>query len=65
MYPHLAAVVGSNFCHIGADWDPRRGVIKLAAVTDNLVKGAAGSAIQNMNVMLGLDETCALTAYGL
>lgn len=65
VYPQLAAVAGSNFCHVGADWDSRRGVIKLVAVTDNLVKGAAGSAIQNMNVMLGLDETCGLTAYGL
>ncbi|MEW1724330.1 N-acetyl-gamma-glutamyl-phosphate reductase [Streptomyces sp. NPDC093109] len=65
LYPRLNAVIGSNFCHIGADWDPQRGVIKLVATTDNLVKGAAGSAVQNMNVMLGLDETCALTAYGL
>lgn len=65
LYPRLAAVTGSNFCHIGADCDQQRGVIKLVATTDNLVKGAAGSAIQNMNVMCGLDETCALTAYGL
>ncbi|MEE1736999.1 N-acetyl-gamma-glutamyl-phosphate reductase [Streptomyces sp. BE147] len=65
LYPQLTAVTGSNFCHIGADWDGRRGIIKLVSTTDNLVKGAAGSAIQNMNVMLGLDETYALTAYGL
>ncbi|MEU2899624.1 N-acetyl-gamma-glutamyl-phosphate reductase [Streptomyces sp. NPDC006967] len=65
LYPQLASVLGSNSCHIGADFDPQRGVIKLVATTDNLVKGAAGSAVQNMNCMLGLDETCALTAYGL
>ncbi|KOX33016.1 MULTISPECIES: N-acetyl-gamma-glutamyl-phosphate reductase [unclassified Streptomyces] len=65
LYPRLTAVTGSNFCHIGADWDGERGTLKLVAVTDNLIKGAAGSAIQNMNVMLGLDETYALTAYGL
>lgn len=64
IYPSLTAVKGSNFVHIGADYDANRGTIKLLAVTDNLVKGAAGSAIQNMNVMLGLDETAGLTAYG-
>ncbi len=65
VYPSLAGVIGSNFCHIGADVDERRGIVKLIAVTDNLVKGAAGSAIQNMNVMLGLDETTALRNYGI
>ncbi|WP_217254048.1 N-acetyl-gamma-glutamyl-phosphate reductase [Streptomyces sp. AC602_WCS936] len=64
-YPSLAGVTGSNFCHIGVDHDPRRGVAKVVAVTDNLVKGAAGSAIQNMNVMLGLDETTGLRTHGL
>ena len=42
-----------------------RGIVKIVAVTDNLVKGAAGSAIQNMNVMCGLDETLGLRAYAL
>jgi N-acetyl-gamma-glutamyl-phosphate reductase common form len=65
VYPSLAAVVGSNFCHIGADYDQQRGVIKLLSVTDNLIKGAAGSAIQNMNVMFGLAETSGMTAYAL
>lgn len=65
LYPSLAAVVGSNFCHIGLDHDPARDITKVVAVTDNLVKGAAGSAIQNMNVMAGLAETAGLTAYAL
>ncbi|MFJ4617374.1 N-acetyl-gamma-glutamyl-phosphate reductase [Streptomyces sp. NPDC088812] len=65
VYPSVADVTGSNFCHIGADYDAHRGIIKLLSVTDNLVKGAAGSAIQNMNVMFGLDETAALQTYGL
>ncbi|MBW5420906.1 N-acetyl-gamma-glutamyl-phosphate reductase [Streptomyces sp. BG9H] len=65
VYPGVASVTGSNFCHIGADYDERRGIIKILSVTDNLVKGAAGSAIQNMNVMLGLEETLALRTYGL
>lgn len=65
LYPRLNEVVGSNFCRIGLDRDDERGVVKIVAVTDNLVKGAAGSAIQNMNVMLGLDETLGLRAYAL
>ncbi len=64
-YPGPADVAGSNFCHLGLDCDTRRGVAKVVAVTDNLVKGAAGSAIQNMNVMCGLDETAGLRGYGL
>ncbi|WP_406727088.1 N-acetyl-gamma-glutamyl-phosphate reductase [Streptomyces sp. GD-15H] len=64
-YPSLAGVVGSNFCHIGVDYDARRGIAKVVSVTDNLVKGAAGSALQNMNVMLGHDETTGLRSYGL
>ncbi len=64
VYPSLAAVRGSNYCHVGVDYDPRHGLAKVVAVTDNLVKGAAGSAIQNMNVALGLDETAGLRAYG-
>jgi N-acetyl-gamma-glutamyl-phosphate reductase common form len=65
LYPSLASVVGSNFCHLGLDHDPARGITKVVGVTDNLVKGAAGSAIQNMNVMVGLPETAGLTAYAL
>lgn len=65
VYPGLRNVVGSNFCHIGADYDPARGVMKIVSVTDNLIKGAAGSAIQNMNVMCGLNETSALGSYAL
>ncbi|MDL9947220.1 N-acetyl-gamma-glutamyl-phosphate reductase [Gordonia sp. ABSL11-1] len=64
-YPSLASVVGSNFCHIGLDYDPRIGVVRVVGVSDNLVKGAAGSAIQNLNVALGLDETTGLRTYGL
>ncbi|MFJ8301258.1 N-acetyl-gamma-glutamyl-phosphate reductase [Streptomyces sp. NPDC094447] len=64
LYPQLTSVIGSNHCQIGADWDAERGIIKLVSVSDNLIKGAAGSAIQNMNVMLDLPETHALTAYG-
>ncbi|MGW4116570.1 N-acetyl-gamma-glutamyl-phosphate reductase [Actinosynnema sp. NPDC004786] len=65
LYPRLGSVVGSNFCHLGVDVDQERQIAKLVAVTDNLVKGAAGSAVQNMNVALGLDETDGLRVYAL
>ncbi|MEV7551543.1 N-acetyl-gamma-glutamyl-phosphate reductase [Amycolatopsis sp. NPDC089917] len=64
IYPSLRGVVGSNFCHIGVDRDAR-GTVKVVSVIDNLVKGAAGSAVQNMNVMLGFDEGLGLRAYAL
>jgi N-acetyl-gamma-glutamyl-phosphate reductase len=58
--PDLHAVQRTNFCDIGVKYDERtrRGVI--VAVIDNLVKGAAGQAIQNMNLMLGFAEQEAL-----
>jgi N-acetyl-gamma-glutamyl-phosphate reductase len=64
--PELRFVVGSNACHVAVRYDERtRRAVCLAAV-DNLVKGAAGSAIQNMNLVCGLDETAGLTgaAFG-
>ena len=56
--PNLADVRGSNFCDIGLVCGGNR-VVVISAI-DNLVKGAAGQAIQNMNLMLGLPETCGL-----
>jgi len=54
--PNIAQVRGSNYCDIGLSVDERTGrVIALAAI-DNLVKGAAGQAVQNMNLMLALPE---------
>ncbi|MFN7933485.1 MAG: N-acetyl-gamma-glutamyl-phosphate reductase [Bryobacteraceae bacterium] len=54
--PDLAAVQRTNFCDIGLKWDPisRRTVI--VSAIDNLGKGAAGQAVQNMNLVLGLPE---------
>ncbi len=58
--PNISQVNGSNYCDVGLALDERTGrVIALAAI-DNLVKGAAGQAIQNMNLMLGLAETSGL-----
>lgn len=65
LYPNVARLAGANHCHIGLDYDHTCGRIKIVAAIDNLVKGAAGSAIQNMNLMLGLPEDIGLKAYGL
>lgn len=61
MAPQTRHVRGSNHCFINVFADRRPGRAILLSVTDNLVKGASGQAIQNMNVMLGLPETLGLT----
>jgi N-acetyl-gamma-glutamyl-phosphate reductase len=58
--PQTKQVWGSNFCDIGVQVDDRTGRITVISVIDNLVKGAAGQAIQNMNIIFGLDETVGL-----
>lgn len=57
--PEIKHVAHTNFCDIGWRVDPSGRVI-LVSVLDNLVKGAAGQAVQNMNVMIGLDEQTGL-----
>ncbi|MFN8626051.1 MAG: N-acetyl-gamma-glutamyl-phosphate reductase [Candidatus Binatia bacterium] len=64
-YPSVASVAGSNYVQIGADVDERRGRVVVFSALDNLGKGAAGSAIQNMNCMLGLPEEAGLLGFGL
>jgi N-acetyl-gamma-glutamyl-phosphate reductase len=56
----LHPVVSTNRVLLGADADPERGVALAFAAIDNLVKGAAGQAVQNANLMLGLEETTGL-----
>ena len=63
--PRTQVVRGANACHIGVWVDEQRSVVIAAAALDNLVKGAAGQAIQNANLMLGLDEAMGLPAEGL
>jgi N-acetyl-gamma-glutamyl-phosphate reductase len=53
-------VAHTNYCDIGWKFDPDRKNLILVSAIDNLGKGAAGQAIQNMNVMLGLEETLGL-----
>ncbi len=52
----------SNFCDISLHLDARAGMLIAVSAIDNMVKGAAGQAIQNMNLMFGLDEKTGLTA---
>ncbi len=56
-YPDPKFVVGSNFCDIGFDIDQNNNRCIILSASDNLMKGAAGSAIQNMNIMSNFDET--------
>ncbi len=58
--PELKHVVGSNNLFIGFDVSERTGRLIIVACLDNLIKGAAGQAIQNFNIMNGLDETLGL-----
>jgi N-acetyl-gamma-glutamyl-phosphate reductase len=62
--PEIKHVAYTNFCDIGWRVEAATGRILLVAVIDNLVKGAAGQAIQNMNVMLGFDERTGLLPGG-
>ena len=58
--PDTLNVKGTNFCDIGWKVDPGTGRLILLSVIDNLVKGAAGQAVQNMNLMFDCDETAGL-----
>lgn len=58
--PSIKDVRASNYCNIFITFDERTGNIIVLSTIDNLVKGAAGQAIQNMNLMLGFDETSGL-----
>jgi N-acetyl-gamma-glutamyl-phosphate reductase len=58
--PDLRGVARTNFCDIGVTLDARTGRAVVVSAIDNLVKGAAGQAVQNMNLLLGYPETEAL-----
>lgn len=64
-WPTTAATLGGNACHIAAAADTHAGRAVVLVALDNLVKGAAGQAVQNANLVLGLDETAGLTADGM
>ncbi len=59
--PQTRYVRGSNYCHIAVAEDRIKGRAIIISVIDNLVKGASGQAVQNMNVMLGYEEATAIS----
>ena len=63
--PHTKHTLGSNLCLIHPTIDHRTGKLIVISCLDNLVKGAGGQAIQNMNLMLGLPETSGLEALAI
>ena len=63
--PEPKILAGSNYADLGFDFDPESGHIVSICAIDNLMKGASGSAVQCMNLMLGLDETTGLDFPGL
>lgn len=64
-WPATTHVRGGNAAHLGVAVDDRAGVVVVACAIDNLVKGAAGQAIQNANLMTGLPEAAGLSAAGV
>jgi len=64
-HPETRSVSGANQCRIAVHQPQKGGVVVILSVIDNLVKGAAGQAVQNMNVMFGLDETSGLSGIAV
>jgi N-acetyl-gamma-glutamyl-phosphate/LysW-gamma-L-alpha-aminoadipyl-6-phosphate reductase len=64
-YPEPKILAGSNYADVGFDYDASTGRIVAIAAIDNLMKGAAGTAVQCLNIMSGWDETAGLTFPGL
>ena len=60
--PETKAVTGSNYCDIGVRIDKRTGKVLVMSVIDNLMKGASGQAVQNMNLMFGKPENIGLNS---
>lgn len=64
-WPQTQATLGSNSVHVQVTYDEDAGRVVAVAAVDNLTKGAAGAAVQCMNLALGLDEQAGLSAAGL
>ena len=63
--PEPKILAGSNYADVGFELDPDSGRVVALAAIDNLMKGAAGSAVQAMNLMCGFDESAGLGFPGL
>ncbi len=64
-WPSTKEVLGTNSCRIACAVDDRTGLATVVSVIDNLMKGAAGQAVQNMNLMFGFPETTGLPIHGV
>ncbi|WP_296810181.1 N-acetyl-gamma-glutamyl-phosphate reductase [Thiocapsa sp.] len=64
-HPDTRSVRGANLCRMAATRQGDSGVVVVQSVIDNLVKGAAGQAVQNMNLMFGIEESAGLGALAL
>lgn len=64
-WPRTGAVLGSNSVHLAVAVDPRSGRVTVVSAIDNLVKGAAGQAVQNANLALGFPEATGLPIVGV
>jgi N-acetyl-gamma-glutamyl-phosphate reductase len=58
--PNTKYVAGTNYCHIAVQYNEATGKVIVLSAIDNLVKGAAGQAVQNMNLICGFPETTGL-----
>ena len=63
--PETQFVAGSNFCNIGLALDEEQNQLIILSAIDNLLKGAAGQAVQNMNIMYGWPENTGLQYPGM
>lgn len=64
-YPEPKILAGSNYADVGFEFEPASGRVVALCAIDNLMKGAAGSAVQALNIMLGWEEATGLTFPGL
>ena len=64
-YPEPKLIAGTNLCDVGFEKDPTSNRVVIVSALDNLMKGAAGSAVQCMNLMIGAPETTGLEFIGL
>ncbi|CAN5741923.1 N-acetyl-gamma-glutamyl-phosphate reductase [soil metagenome] len=64
-YPEPKILSGSNYCDVGFERDPHSNRLVVMSALDNLMKGAAGQAVQSFNLRCGFEETCAIDFPGL
>ncbi len=64
-FPNVKNVRGTNLCEVGITVNKRTGTLIIVTAIDNLVKGASGQAVHNMNIMMGFDEKTALDTIAL